>query len=309
MINEVRNTVLSVLNKNNFGYISPSDFNLFAENAQMEIFEEYFANYNKSINLENTRVAGSDYAEVEGPIAEALETFLVTNYLSHIGANIFSAPSLITTNDTPYYILKMLCKPNTLQSGTATNISVNTLEDSSATFITNGVTIGDIAVNTSTEDVATIISVVSETQLLLDSDIFTLFGEDYVVLSKVTKEADKVSVGKITMLNSSLLTAPNNIFPSYTLEANNIKAFPTTIDSYGQLQAVYFRHPVAPKWTYVTLTNGEPSFNQTASDYQDFELPPEDIYKLVTIILRYCGMSIRETEVTQYAMAQEQQQQ
>ena len=52
MINEVRNTVLSVLNKNNYGYISPSDFNLFAENAQMEIFEDYFKNYNKAINAE-----------------------------------------------------------------------------------------------------------------------------------------------------------------------------------------------------------------------------------------------------------------
>ena len=52
MINEVRNTVLSVLNKNNYGYISPSDFNLFAENAQMEIFEEYFKNYNKAIEVD-----------------------------------------------------------------------------------------------------------------------------------------------------------------------------------------------------------------------------------------------------------------
>ena len=84
MINEVRNTVLSVLNKNNYGYVSPSDFNLFAENAQMEIFEEYFSNYNKAINMENARSAGSDYAEIEGPIAETLETFLVTNFLSNI---------------------------------------------------------------------------------------------------------------------------------------------------------------------------------------------------------------------------------
>ena len=39
MINSVRNTVLSVLNKNNYGYVSPSDFNLYAQNAQVEIFE------------------------------------------------------------------------------------------------------------------------------------------------------------------------------------------------------------------------------------------------------------------------------
>ena len=108
MINEVRNTVLSVLNKNNYGYISPSDFNLFAENAQMELFEEYFSNYNKAINAENARTAGSDYAEIEGPIAETIEGFLVTNYLSHLGLNKYSIPSLTTTGDTAYYILKIL---------------------------------------------------------------------------------------------------------------------------------------------------------------------------------------------------------
>ena len=135
MINEVRNTVLSVLNKNNYGYISPSDFNLFAENAQMEIFEDYFKNYNKAINAENARTAGSDYAEIEGPIAETLEGFLVTNYLSHLGSNRYSAPSLTTTGDDDYYILKMLCHTKKLTSGTTTGVSSNLLVNSAATFL------------------------------------------------------------------------------------------------------------------------------------------------------------------------------
>ena len=51
MINEVRNTVLSVLNKNNYGYISPSDFNLYAKNAQMEMYEEYYSSFNKTMKI------------------------------------------------------------------------------------------------------------------------------------------------------------------------------------------------------------------------------------------------------------------
>jgi hypothetical protein len=50
-------------------------------------------------------------------------------------------------------------------------------------------------------------------------------------------------------------------------------------------------------------------FDQSQNDYQDFELPPEDEYKLITRILQYCGVSIRETEVTQFSMAKEQQEQ
>jgi hypothetical protein len=64
MINSVRNTVFSVLNKNNYGYISPQDFNLFAKQAQLEIFENYFYNYNTQINKENARVSGSGYADI-----------------------------------------------------------------------------------------------------------------------------------------------------------------------------------------------------------------------------------------------------
>jgi hypothetical protein len=57
----------------------------------------------------------------------------------------------------------------------------------------------------------------------------------------------------------------------------------------------------------VLLAGGEPVFDQTQIDFQDFELPYEDEYKLVMKILQYCGISIRETTVTQFAMAQEQQ--
>lgn len=307
MINEVRNTVLSVLNKNNYGYISPSDFNLFAENAQMEIFEDYFKNYNKAINAENARTAGSDYAEIEGPIAETLEGFLVTNYLAHLGSNRYSAPSLTTTGDDDYYILKMLCHTKKLTSGTTTGFSSNLLVNSAATFLSDGLSVGDVVVNGNSSAVATITNVFSNTTLVLSANTFTAVGQVYNIYSKAVKEADKVSVGKITMLNASSLTSPTEFYPSYTLEEETIKLFPDTINAKGKVECVYFRYPKTPKWTYITLVSGEPAFDQSQPDYQDFELPFSDIYILVMKILQYCGISIRETEVAQFGMIQEQQ--
>lgn len=307
MINEVRNTVLSILNKNNYGYISPSDFNLFAENAQMEIFEDYFKNYNKAINAENARTAGSDYAEIEGPIAETLEGFLVTNYLSHLGSNRYSAPSLTTTGDDDYYILKMLCHTKKLTSGAATSIPSGFLIDSTATFLSDGLSVGDVVVNGNSSAVATITQIFSNTSLVLSSNIFTVIGQIYNIYSKAVKEADKVSVGKITMLNASSLTSPTEFYPSYTLEGDVVSLFPNTINAKGKVECVYFRYPKTPKWTYITLINGSPAFDQTQPDYQDFELPFSDNYILVMKILQYCGISIRETEVAQFGMAQEQQ--
>jgi hypothetical protein len=307
MINQVRNTVLSVLNKNNYGYISPADFNLYAENAQMEIFEEYFSNYNKAINMENARQAGSDYAEIEGPIAETLETFLVTDFLSKAG-RYYYAPSETTTGTVSYYILNVLCRSNVLVEGVNTSVSANELVCATGFFTTWGIQEDDIVVNITTNKTARVNSVVSNSVISLDANIFTATPQSFAVISQDVKEADKVSDGKINMLNSSLLTKPSNIFPSYTLEGDILKVYPTTINKFGQVQAVYFRHPKVPKWTYSTLSNGEPVFNQSQPDYQDFELPLEDTYRLVMKILQYCGMSIRETEVTQFGMVQEQQQ-
>ena len=41
-INSVYQKVLALANKEQRGYITPQEFNLFADKAQLEIFENYF---------------------------------------------------------------------------------------------------------------------------------------------------------------------------------------------------------------------------------------------------------------------------
>jgi hypothetical protein len=316
MINSVRNTVLAVLNKNNYGYISPQDFNLYAKQAQMEFFEEFFSNYNKIINMENSRMSGTDYADIEQPVAEVMESFLTSDFLvplptpSGYTTNQFYAPSVVTVGNDFYMINKLLCYTNFLIGGLNSGVSANQLVDATANFITAGVKSGDVIVNITTLKTAEVIAV-STTVLTLSDNIFTTSSESYGVYSASSiSEGEKVSVGKITMLNNSLLTAPSLIYPSYTLTNNNIiSLYPKSIGGYGAVQAFYFRYPKDPKWTYITLANGEPVFDQSQLDYQDFELPPEDEYKLAVKILQYCGVSIREDQVVQFGMAQEQHEQ
>ena len=75
MINSVRNLVLSVLNKNNFGYISPADFNLFAKQAQLELFEEYFSGYAAEIRKQNARRGTSGTTDEARRTMEVIDTF------------------------------------------------------------------------------------------------------------------------------------------------------------------------------------------------------------------------------------------
>ena len=310
MINSVRNAVLSIANKNNYGYISPSDFNLFAQNSQMEIYEEYFSSYNKVINAENARTSGVDYADIEQPIAEVLEYFLRTDYLSKISANKFSMPTPSTTGYDTYMLLDVKCKPVVLKTGTNTSVVASQLVDTAGAFLTSDISAGDVVTNITTGLVSTVVSVSSNTVLLLDSNIFLATGNSYAVISASSNvQAEKVINNKLTLLVNSNLTQPTIEFPVYGLQGTELTFYPTTISNKGQVQATYFRYPKVPKWTYITLANGEPIFDQSQSDYQDFELPPEDEYKLVTKILEYVGISIRETEVTQFGMAQQQHEQ
>lgn len=247
MINSVRNTVLSVINKNNYGYITPADFNLYAKQAQMELYEEYYSSYNKTINMENARLSGTDYADIEQPIAETLESFLKTSSLTNKFNNTWYAPSVNTTGSDAYMILRVDC------------------------------------LNSSGNRVATV---------------------------------DKVSNGKSMMLIDSNLAGPSLMYPVYVYNSDSqdtstITVYPNTISNSSgyDIKCTYFGYPKDPKWTYIALSNGEPMFDQSQPDYQDFQLPNEDEYKLVMKILQYSGISIREQEVAAYALGQEQHEQ
>jgi len=72
----------------------------------------------------------------------------------------------------------------------------------------------------------------------------------------------------------------------------------------GEIVVQYVRYPLAPKWTYNTV-GGSPVFNQSATDYQDFELPESDHVELTLKILQYAGINIREMAVVQAAAQEE----
>jgi hypothetical protein len=306
MINEVRNTVLSILNKNNYGYISPSDFNLFASQAQMELYEEMFSSYNKIIIMENRRESGVGYADLKRTYEEAMEIFNVTNPLQNFAGSVFFLPSLSTTNDASYLMLKVVCFPTVLKSGANTSVAAYQLVSTTGNFLSANIVPGDVVVNTTTNTLAHVVLVSSNTVLTLDNNIFTTTPANFLVLkSSAAVEAEKVTHTNSTLLNTSMLTAPSTLFPSYTQQAEVMTVYPVSYKVPGQVIANYFRYPFDPKWTYINLAGGEPVFDQTQPDYQDFELPQDYQYKLATKILEYAGMSIRETEVVQFGMTQQ----
>ena len=62
MIDLVYKTLLTIINKENQGYISPTEFNLLANNVQNEIFRGYFDDYTHAKYRESKGALGKTYA-------------------------------------------------------------------------------------------------------------------------------------------------------------------------------------------------------------------------------------------------------
>jgi len=222
MINDVRNTVLSIISKDNRGYITPDEFNLFAKQAQLEIFEQYIYSYSNSINKQNARMFGEGYTDVPKNIGEVIDEFSVLVSLS------YSAPYFLPPAN--YYYLERVMYNNNI-------------------------------------------------------------------------EVEKVSQRKISALLNSNLTAPDVSYPVYTLQETGVIVYPTTI--VNNITTQYIRYPKDPVWSYTNISAGQPVFNASAFNYQDFELPLSDFANLVVKILQYAGLSIREAEVVSAAKSEE----
>jgi hypothetical protein len=75
MINHVRNTVLTILNKENRGYLTPEQFNLYAQHAQQNIFNLYFSEYSRMSSMKNARRLSQDYGDRVRDLKNKIDRF------------------------------------------------------------------------------------------------------------------------------------------------------------------------------------------------------------------------------------------
>ena len=71
-IDKVYQKVLALANKEQRGYITPQEFNLFADHAQMEIFEQYFYDLNQYKRLPGNQ---AEYSDIVGIIKNKISLF------------------------------------------------------------------------------------------------------------------------------------------------------------------------------------------------------------------------------------------
>ena len=88
-IDTVYQSVQSILNKENRGYITQQEFNLFANQAQLEIFEQYFFDLNQYSRLPKN---DTEYSSLVKTINERISKFKYSATLTYT-TSYFEMPS------------------------------------------------------------------------------------------------------------------------------------------------------------------------------------------------------------------------
>ena len=98
-IDTVYQKVLMFANKEQRGYITPQEFNLFADQAQMEIFEQYFYDMNLYLlKLGNSK----EYSDIRDNLNEKIATFETTGTITSGNlpyATMYRLGTVYTVND------------------------------------------------------------------------------------------------------------------------------------------------------------------------------------------------------------------
>jgi hypothetical protein len=231
-INEVRNTVMFLINKNNKGYITPEEFNMFSLMAQMDIFNSMFRDYNDSLIKKDRRLTNLEYADIPKSLEQSLDIFAAYTTPSNF---IFDVPTgLWNYTGSDLFLDQNLSLIN--PQGKKTNIEL-------------------------------------------------------------------VSKSEFNYVANSNMTAPTTIYPVYVKIGDSYKIAPVVPSGY-KTELFYTRKPKNPKWTYTNVA-GNPLYNASATDLQDFELDYAYMPDLIVKILLYCGLSIREEILIQGASAEE----
>ena len=306
-VDTVYQRVLALANKEQRGYITPQEFNLFANQAQLEIFEQYFYDKNQFNRMpgENT-----PYADMDHMIEEKISIFKKRQQPVTI-TNQFGDGVLPTD---VYRLDNLTRMARTEIDGDRANIIEEVTEDEMMILDRALLTKPTIERPIYTRKSAANVKVKphSSTPSASAAPYFTVEGFDVnnssadVVVSASANKYSFIEVGQdvtgagiqtgttVTVVNSGTITLSL---------AANASADPTTLTfATDDIKCNYIKKPATVNWGYTEI-NGTALYNSASST--DFELHPAEEPTIVYRILALGGISIANPNLYQIAGQEE----
>jgi len=317
-IDTVYQRVLSVANKEQRGYVTPQEFNLFANQAQMDIFEQYFYDLNQFSRLKGNN---NEYADMVTILEEKINIFKKLNQpvtiinqfgdgtlpsnvyrlgtlsrlaLTNVEESVQAIIELVTEDDIIRFNRSPLAKPTikrpiyTRTSSTGVKIRPSSTDPSKSAapyFIVGGFTISannpDIVVSTSSANY----SFIEIGQQVIQSN---LANGDYFVGS-ITVNGSNSTIGLVDSNGNDKNASSPGGPVQVTFATDDVKCN-------------YVQKPTNVSWNYTEI-NGVAMYNSANS--VDFELHASEETELVFKILQLAGIAMESMDLYQVAAQEE----
>lgn len=336
-VNTVYKSVLSILNKEQRGFLTPDEFNKIAREAQMNMLDIAFVDYNKMSNLDTVGRTNLGYADAPSKIKEKIDQFYKTASVSlstgvgTLPADIYKIIDLTNSNRTlpfelvdkhelPYLLSSPLTKPSTdypvyyktTTSAGATSIQVNPTSISSAVLdyikvpsdprfgYTTNATYGTNTYD-SNEYVAT--GLVTGKTLATTTGYTNpnggAIGNNYNDDTYLL--SFKGGTFRLTIANATSLPSKLEVVtPGTGFAVGDTLTFPHDMGpESGGTGTLHDTANTANNIVY-TVTSSD-IFQNTTQGSTDFELHPSEEPTLIMQILAFAGVTIKDPQITQLA--------
>jgi hypothetical protein len=313
-IDTVYQKVLAIANKEQRGYVTPQEFNLFANQAQMDIFEQYFYDKNQYNRLPKDN---TPYGDLNHLLEEKISIFKRRQRPVTI-TNEFGDGTLPSD---VYRLDSVLRLALTDVSGSYANTIEEVTEDELLLFdrapLSRPTPTRPIYSRTSATGIK--IKPHSATPSASAAPYFNVTGFD--VISGDSTTSISTSVNNYNFIEPGQEVINSVLIPSNTFVGSVNNGVVSFVDSNGaavdaignngsatltfatdDIKCNYIRKPATVSWNYVEI-NGVAMYNSANS--VDFELHPSEENNLILKILQLAGVSIESIELYQVASQEE----
>jgi len=320
-VDTVYQRVLALANKEQRGYITPQEFNLFANQAQMEMYEQYFYDINQFSRLSGNQ---TEYADMVTLLEEKISVFkkrhqpvvitgsygegtlpddvyrlgtVIRYNLTGVEDSNAAEVERITEEDLIYLHRSPLAKPNKTRPvyirKNATTIKI---------YPYSGTRVGDQSATASVYfDLVVAINGLSNsstTVTLPDTNNSSGFNNlQYVEAGQSVTGAGIQDDTTVASISGTTLT----LSQATTGSAQNSSVVTLTFAS-DDIKCNYIKKPTKINWGYTEI-NGTALYNSASS--VDFELHDSEETSLVYKILLLAGVSIADPNLYQIAAQEE----
>jgi hypothetical protein len=265
-VDRVYQRVLTLANKEQRGYITPQEFNIFANHAQMDIFEQYFYDLNQF-----KRMPGNDthYADMVSYLEEK-----ISEHERIAGAAEINT-IWVGQGNTPNRIL-----PDFVYKINRVEVDNYTCEKQNSNDL-NRSTLSPLTSPTWERPVYSVLAARNNTPQI--ERVLRIF--DGINPTGNVNNNPFTNQGGIA--GQGVGTVPRRVDPN----VRNVGIF-------------YIQRPRQVNWTYVVV-QGKALYNATAEDAQDFDIHASEEQELVLKILSLAGVTLKDTELYQVAASED----